>query len=186
MTSRTLDQLNERIGEAGALRLIRHFGGRRLYVPLRIADRHPIRLSLGNVIADKLEIEYGGLWIDPVPRDDVALRDDRDDEILRQIKAGDSVIFWHGFSCDWTVTARMTKHYAYYNEDGEPEGGDLPGISCDVCGADCFAESYLFAGETDLCPKCFKADKKYAGSEHQKEGEPVPTKAPPKKKQKKR
>lgn len=90
MTSRTLDQLNERIGEAGALRLIRHFGGRRLYVPLRIADRHPIRLSLGNVIADKLEIEYGGLWIDPVPRDDVALRDDRDDEILRQIKAGDS------------------------------------------------------------------------------------------------
>ena len=102
-----------------------------------------------------------------------------------KIKAGDRVIFWHGFSCDWTVTTRMTKRYAYYGENGEPETEDLPGIACDNCGVDCFAESYLFE-EMDLCPKCFQADAKYAGAEHQKEGEPVPTKAPPKKKQKKR
>jgi hypothetical protein len=68
-----------------------------------------------------------------------------------QITAGDAVTFWHGFSCDWTVTQRMTKKYAYYGEDGQPEGEDLPGVACDVCGADCLAESYLF-GETDLCP----------------------------------
>jgi len=129
----------------------------------------------GSYASERVLIMSGAATLKPV---------DGSDPI--QIKAGDSVIFWHGFSCDWTVTARMTKHYAYYNEDGEPEGGDLPGISCDVCGADCFAESFLYAGETDLCPKCFKTDKKYAGSEHQKEGEPVQTKAPPKKKQKKR
>lgn len=96
-----------------------------------------------------------------------------------EIKAGDRVIFWHGFSCDWTVTARMTKRYAYYGENGEPEGEDLPGIACDVCGVDCLAESYLFGEETDLCPKCFEADAKYAGAEHQKEG--VAIKAAPKK-----
>lgn len=41
-----------------------------------------------------------------------------------QIKAGDQVIFWNGFSCNWHVTARMTKHYSYYTEDGQPEGDD--------------------------------------------------------------
>jgi len=99
-----------------------------------------------------------------------------------KIKAGDRVIFWHGFACDWKVTARMTKHYAYYGENGEPECEDLPGIACDVCGADCFAESFLFAeetSETDLCPKCFEADAKYAGAELQREG--VAVKAAPKK-----
>ena len=96
-----------------------------------------------------------------------------------QIKAGDQVTFWHGFSCDWTVTARMTKHYSYYGEDGRPEGEDLPGIACDVCGADCYAESYLYGEETDLCPACYSADTKYVGAEHQKEGAPV--KAAPKK-----
>jgi len=95
-----------------------------------------------------------------------------------QITAGDAVTFWHGFSCDWTVTQRMTKKYAYYGEDGQPEGEDLPGVACDVCGADCLAESYLF-GETDLCPLCYKADAKYEGAEHQKEG--VAVKAAPKK-----
>ena len=71
---------------------------------------------------------------------------------------------------------------AYYGENGEPECEDLPGIACDVCGADCFAESFLFAeetSETDLCPKCFEADAKYAGAELQREG--VAVKAAPKK-----
>jgi hypothetical protein len=90
------------------------------------------------------------------------------------IRAGDQVTFWHGFACNWHVTERMTKHYSYYGEDGNPEGDELPGIACDACGADCYAESYLFAEETDLCPKCFAADAKYEGAEHQREGAPVP------------
>ena len=35
----------------------------------------------------------------------------------------------------------------------------------------------------DICPACFKkGGEKYAGAEHQKEGEPVPAPAPAKKK----
>lgn len=38
-----------------------------------------------------------------------------------KIKAGDRVIFWHGFACDWEITAPLTKHYAYYDKNGKPE-----------------------------------------------------------------
>ena len=92
-----------------------------------------------------------------------------------KIKEGDRVIFWNGFSCDWTVTKRMTKLYAYYGEDGKPEGDEeeaSEGINCDVCSADCFAESYFCEalGE-DICPKCYEADTdKYKDAQHQMEG----------------
>ena len=74
---------------------------------------------------------------------------------------------------------------ADYGEDGEPESDELPAIACDVCSADCFAQSYLFEGSQDICPKCFKADKKYAGAEKQEGGEAVPALLPVRKKQKK-
>ena len=31
-------------------------------------------------------------------------------------------------------------------------------LTCDVCGADCFEESYLYNDDMDICPRCFKAD----------------------------
>ena len=51
------------------------------------------------------------------------------------------------------------------------------GISCDGCGADCFAESYL-CGEEDICPACYrKPDGAYpADAEHQRDGVAVPVK----------
>ena len=101
------------------------------------------------------------------------------------IKAGDAVTFWNGFSCDWRVTKRMTKHYAYYSEDGKPEEEYETGIACDMCSADCFAESYLFE-EMDICPTCFKKDEaRFEGAEHQKEGEAVPAEQPQKKRKQK-
>ena len=103
------------------------------------------------------------------------------------IGSGDAVYFHRGFKCMWQVHEPMLKHYAYYGDDNE-EMPPPPGISCDVCGADCFDESYLHTDkdgtELDLCPKCFKKGKSmYAGAELQREGEPVPV---PAKKQKKR
>jgi len=94
------------------------------------------------------------------------------------IGKGDAVYFHRGFKCDWHVHERMTKHYAYYGDDGEPMP-EPPGISCDLCSGDCYAESYLFTAadgtEMDLCPRCYKKDKvKYAGAERQREGEAVP------------
>jgi len=93
------------------------------------------------------------------------------------ITKGDQVSFHKGFACNWHVTEPMTKHYAYYGADGE-EVESSPSISCDTCGAECYLESYLTEEEEDICPDCYKADKKmYAGAEHQKFGEPLPTKA---------
>ena len=103
------------------------------------------------------------------------------------IGAGDAVHFHRGFACTWHVTEPMRKHYAYFGDDGEELPEAPPAIACDLCGADCFAESYLHTGEDgaeiDLCPECYrKGKKKYAGAEHQREGEPVPV---PAKKQRK-
>jgi len=91
------------------------------------------------------------------------------------ITKGDQVFFHKGFACDWHVTEPMTKHYAYYGEDGE-EVEPNPSIACDICEAECYEESYLTKEEEDICPDCYKADKKmYAGAEHQKFGEPLPS-----------
>lgn len=89
------------------------------------------------------------------------------------ISEGDQVFFHKGLSCNWHVTEPMTKHYAYFGVDGE-EMELNPSISCDTCGAECYEESYFTKEEEDICPDCYKADKKlYAGAEHQKYGEPA-------------
>ncbi|KAK3275805.1 hypothetical protein CYMTET_9075 [Cymbomonas tetramitiformis] len=104
------------------------------------------------------------------------------------IESGDSVYFHRGFKCNWKVHSPMLKHYAYYGDDGELMPEPEPGITCDICKAGCFVESYFHTGEDgtelDLCPKCFKKDVgKYSGAEKQKFGEPVPA---PAKRQKKK
>ena len=67
---------------------------------------------------------------------------------------------------------------AYYGEDGEPCVA-APAIACDLCGADCFEESWYYAGidELDICPACFTnaqakghAGPRFAGAEHQMQG----------------
>ena len=89
------------------------------------------------------------------------------------ISEGDQVFFHKGLVCDWHVLEPMTKHYAYFGVDGE-EVQPKPSITCDVCGVECYEESYFTKEEEDICPECYKADRKmYAGAEHQKFGEPV-------------
>jgi len=89
------------------------------------------------------------------------------------ISEGDQVFFHKGLICNWHVIEPMTKHYAYFGVDGE-EVQPNPSITCDVCGAECYEESYFTKEEEDICPECYKADRKmYAGAEHQKFGEPV-------------
>jgi uncharacterized protein len=86
------------------------------------------------------------------------------------IGKGEAVTFHKGFKCKWKVTKRMKKHYTVLTEEDAPEP---PAIVCDVCDEGCVAESYFVAElEQDICPTCFGKDKdKYAGAEHQKEGE---------------
>jgi uncharacterized cupin superfamily protein len=86
------------------------------------------------------------------------------------IGKGDQVTFHKGFKCKWNVTKRMKKHYTVLKDEDAEEP---PAIVCDICDKDCVAESYFIAEEEqDICPTCFEKDKeKYAGAEHQKEGE---------------
>ena len=60
-------------------------------------------------------------------------------------------------------------------------------LTCDVCGEDCFAASYLFEEEMDICPRCFASDAKgaeeYVGAEYQEAGKKA---EPPLRKKKKK
>mmetsp|Transcript_33020 Transcript_33020/g.49868 ORF Transcript_33020/g.49868 Transcript_33020/m.49868 type:complete len:169 (-) Transcript_33020:272-778(-) len=103
------------------------------------------------------------------------------------IEAGDAVTFHKGFKCRWKITKRMKKHYGMFASDEDEDADEPPAITCDVCGEGCFEESYFVKeDESDICPKCYvKDEKKYALADHQKNGEAVIEKNPPKKKQKK-
>lgn len=101
------------------------------------------------------------------------------------IEAGDAVTFHVGFQCKWLITKQMKKYYGVFT-DGE-EAEEEAGITCDVCEKDCMEESYFVEeGEQDICPACYKKDKKkYKTAEHQKGGEAFveeEKKAAPKKK----
>jgi uncharacterized cupin superfamily protein len=110
-----------------------------------------------------------------------------DGSAVVKLGKGDQVTFHKGLKCKWKVTKRMKKHYTVLKDDNEEEP---PAIVCDVCDKDCVAESYFIPeDEQDVCPACFEKDKeKYAGAEHQKEGEkwvePAEKEEKPKKKRK--
>jgi len=83
----------------------------------------------------------------------------------------------------------MTTHYGYFDKEGN-EIQEVE-LTCDVCGADCFDESYLFNDEEDICPRCFRADangaEEFEGAVYQRQGQPakpppVKAKSPGKKK----
>ena len=95
------------------------------------------------------------------------------------IGPGDSVYLHYGFACTWHVLEPMVQSYGYFDKDGVEIAENE--LTCDICGDDCFEESYLFNDETDICARCFKSDSKgaqeYEGAEYQREGKPA--KAPP-------
>lgn len=91
-----------------------------------------------------------------------------------ELTVGDSVWLHYGFGCTWTVHTPMETSYGYFDKEGN-EIKQLE-LTCDVCGADCYDESYLFNDEEDICPACFKADQlgaeEYDGAVYCREGEP--------------
>lgn len=60
-------ELAEALGLAAAKTLALNFGGTRLYVPRAIGEHHPIRVALGEELAEKLVKWVGGGSID-VPK----------------------------------------------------------------------------------------------------------------------
>ena len=91
-----------------------------------------------------------------------------------ELTVGDSVHLHFGFGATWTIHNPVEMAYGYFDKDGKKIEQDE--ISCDVCGTDCYEESYLFNDEEDICPTCFKADQngseEYEGAVYCREGKP--------------
>jgi hypothetical protein len=96
------------------------------------------------------------------------------------IGPGDAVYLHHGFSCTWNVLEAMVQNYGYFDKDGVEIAENE--LTCDICGEDCFEESYLYNDEMDICVRCYKSDQKgaeeYTGAEYQREGKAAKTPAP--------
>jgi uncharacterized cupin superfamily protein len=84
------------------------------------------------------------------------------------IGTGDYVVFHRGFECMWHVTTPMRKHYCYFDEQGSETQAN--NMTCDKCGADCWAESYFCNEEEDICATCW-TKKAYPNYEYQREGQ---------------
>ena len=89
---------------------------------------------------------------------------------------GDAVYFMCGFQCTWRIhEAPLVQRYGYFGFDGKEIKETH--LTCDVCGNDCYEESYLYNDDMDICPRCFQADarsaQQYEEAEHQRWGEAV-------------
>ena len=137
------------------------------------------------LVDDKVRFRYDGDYgserILVVPGRATVIPDDGSPPVT--IGPGDSLHLHYGFSCVWHIHEAMAQHYGYFDTSGNEIAENE--MTCDVCGADCFEESYLFNDEQDICPKCFKADQQgaeeFTGAEYQREGKaakPPPPKRP--------
>ena len=62
---------------------------------------------------------------------------------------GDAVYFMHGFRCTWRIhESPLVQRYGYFGADGKEIKDDT--LTCDVYGADCSEESYLYRGDVHL------------------------------------
>ena len=92
------------------------------------------------------------------------------------VAPGDAVYFMSGFRCTWRIDeAPLVQRYGYFGADGKEIKDDT--LTCDVCGEDCSAESYLYDDEMDICPRCFKLDatsaQQYEDAQFQRWGKPA-------------
>jgi Mor family transcriptional regulator len=86
---RIVKELAEKIGIGDALEVVRRWGGRELYVPVKVEAADPLALTLGLESARKLVAAYGGQRLQ-LPSERNALLDMRNEAILRELKAGRS------------------------------------------------------------------------------------------------
>ena len=65
------------------------------------------------------------------------------------VAPGDVVYFMYGFRCTWRILeSPLVQRYGYFGADGKEIKDDT--LTCDVCGADCLEESYLYDEEMDI------------------------------------
>ena len=145
----------------------------------RYSSRSPGRANPGNKVRFVYNGDYGSERVLIASGRATIHPDDGSPTVT--VGPGDSMHFHWGFSCVWEILEPIIQNYGYF----DPSGNELAenSIECDVCGAECFEESFLFEDEMDICPKCFAADAKgaeeYVGAQYQRQGKPA-TLPPPK------
>jgi len=87
---RMLDELTTIIGYQPTARLLRAFGGRRLYIPSTLDDEHPITWVVGRTHAQTLTSQFGGERLD-LPDEQSIVLDLRNQRIAAEYRRGHSV-----------------------------------------------------------------------------------------------
>lgn len=77
-------QVAEAVGLAGAIEIVRRWGGRVLYVPTKVQDGDAMALVLGLDLAQRFVAAFGGRTLQ-LPDERAALRDQRNAAILLAI-----------------------------------------------------------------------------------------------------
>ncbi|MCG5530952.1 hypothetical protein LRD18_08710 [Halorhodospira halochloris] len=82
--------LADHIGHTATVRLLRAYGGRRLYIPVTIAPDHPIAAAIGYRACEPLAQRWGGKRLD-IPADQTAILNMRNRLIVDQYLGGEPV-----------------------------------------------------------------------------------------------
>ena len=85
----SLVEMVEAIGMEDTLRIVKEFGGTRLFVPKRVTFQHKLADFLGIEQARRLSHYFAGENLS-IPRMAMAIRAKRNREIVRRYDAGDS------------------------------------------------------------------------------------------------
>ncbi|MBK5937162.1 Mor transcription activator family protein [Halorhodospira halophila] len=82
--------LADHIGHTATVRLLRAYGGRRVYIPVNIAPDHPLAAAIGYRACEPLAQRWGGERLD-IPDDQTAILDLRNRQIVAQYTGGEPI-----------------------------------------------------------------------------------------------
>jgi len=85
----SLHEMTALVGMSDTLRLVRAYGGTRLWVPADITPDHPFSTLLGHAQARAISARFGNTYID-IPRCAGVARAARDAEIQRRYASGET------------------------------------------------------------------------------------------------
>lgn len=104
-TPRLISELAEAIGYQPTVRLIRAYGGRRLYVPRRADPEHPISLTIGHRAARRLTDLYAGDRLE-LPDEQTSILDLRNRRIVAEHKRGRQI---RTLAAEYGLSPRMIR-----------------------------------------------------------------------------
>ncbi|MFP4137461.1 MAG: Mor transcription activator family protein [Halomonas sp.] len=116
--------LADAIGHTATVRLMRAYGGRRLYIPVAIPEEHPLAAVLGYRACRPLSERWGGERI-TIPDDQTALLDLRNRKIAEQYRAGEPI---RSLARRYGLSPRMVRKVLDATASRHPAGNQSPPV----------------------------------------------------------